>query len=344
MVGSLSKRIVVLCAILCFCMALLAGLLFAGSSQMRESLAWVTHSEQVLNTANRSLSHLQQAESGQRGFILTRNPEFAEAVDTEAVSARGAVVELDRLTGDNPAQNARAKHVRALVNQRADLLAATMRLARNGDFSGAQAVTATGRGRNLMQLVDARVGDLLNEERALAISRMATVEKRLNYIRWLVMLGTPAIVVIIALMGAALIQRIRRPVDEMMTVMGQLGAGDRSARVVANMDSSEFERLANGYNAMADELVHAVADQVDSQERLRVANLELSANTHVLRERGEVIELLGGMAHRMQAARTDDELASIIRVFVPRVLPEIPGALYAHNNSRNLLVPIAALG
>jgi len=57
-----------------------------------------------------------------------------------------------------------------------------------------------------------------------------------------------------------------------------------------------------------------------------------------------VIELLGGMAHRMQAARTDEELAAIIRVFVPRVLPEIPGALYAHNNSRNLLVPIAAWG
>jgi diguanylate cyclase (GGDEF)-like protein len=57
-----------------------------------------------------------------------------------------------------------------------------------------------------------------------------------------------------------------------------------------------------------------------------------------------VIELLGGMAHRMQAARTDDELAQIIQVFVPRVLPDVPGALYAHNNSRNCLVPVASWG
>jgi GGDEF domain-containing protein len=46
----------------------------------------------------------------------------------------------------------------------------------------------------------------------------------------------------------------------------------------------------------------------------------------------------------MQAARTDDELAQIIRVFVPQVLPDIPGALYAHNNSRNCLVPVASWG
>lgn len=46
----------------------------------------------------------------------------------------------------------------------------------------------------------------------------------------------------------------------------------------------------------------------------------------------------------MHAARTDEQLAQVIRLFVPRVVPGTPGALYAHNNSRNLLVPIAGWG
>ena len=342
MVGSLSNRIVVLCSILCLMLAVLAGLLLDGSAQMRGSLTWVTHSAQVLKTANRALGHLQQAESGQRGFVLTRDPEFGKAVAAEIAASKRDAAELVRLTADNPAQSERSRQIRMLIEDRGAHLAESAELTRAGDFAGAQALTASGRGRNLMVLVEARVGDLLNEERALSVSRMAAVERRLNYIRWLVMIGTPLAVVAIALMAAALIRRIRRPVDAMMTVMGQLGAGDRSARIDAVMESSEFERLAGGYNAMAEELQAAVADQVVSEERLRLANLELSTNADVLRERGEVIELLGGMAHRMQAARTDEELASIIRVFVPRVLPEIPGALYAHNNSRNLLVPIAA--
>lgn len=344
MVGSLSKRIVVLCSILCVLMAVLAGLLLAGSSQMRDSLKWVTHSAQVIQTANASLQHLQQAESGQRGYTLTRNPEFGEAVEIELASARRAAGELMNLTTDNSAQNGRADRIRAVVFQRADELERVAKLARAGDFSGAQASVATGRGRYLMQLVEARVGDFLNEEQALSQNRTRLVEGRLNTNRLLVLVGIPVMLLFIGFMALGLILRVRKPVEDMMTVMGQLGAGDRAARVPVATRSSEFDRLAQGYNAMADELEHAVADQIHSQERLRVANLELSANAEVLRERGEVIELLGGMAHRMQAARTDEELAAIIRVFVPRVLPEIPGALYAHNNSRNLLVPIAAWG
>ncbi|MBB4148612.1 diguanylate cyclase (GGDEF)-like protein [Sphingobium scionense] len=340
----MSHRIVVLCGILCLVMVLLAGLLLDGSMQMRSSLGWVTHSSQVLKTANRTLGHLQQAESGQRGYTLTRNPEFGETVAAEIAAAKHDAAALVNLTADNSAQNERARQVRALVTERAASLEKAAAMTRAGDFAGAQASTATGRGRYLMLMVEARVGDLLAEERSLSVDRMGAVERRLNYIRWLVLLGTPLTVAIIVIMGVALIRGIRRPVDAMMTVMGKLGAGDRSARIDVAMRSSEFERLAGGYNAMAGELEAAVADQVDSEERLKVANQELSSNAQVLRERGEVIELLGGMAHRMQAARTDEELAAIIRVFVPRVLPDIPGALYAHNNSRNLLVPIAAWG
>ncbi len=171
---------------------------------------------------------------------------------------------------------------------------------------------------------------------------METVDRRLNFIRLLVLGGTPIALLFIAIMAIALVRRIKGPVRAMVQVMGDLGSGDRSARIEAAMQSREFERLAEGYNAMASELETAVADQVRSEVLLRVANLELSRNEPFLQARGEVIELLGGMAHRMQAARTDEELAAIIHAFVPRVLPGIPGALYAHNNSRNLLVPIAA--
>ena len=344
LVGSLSHRIVALCSILCLVLVVLAGLLLGGSMQMRSSLTWVSHSAQVLKTANRAIGHLQQAESGQRGFVLTRNAEFGETVATEISASKRDAAELVRLTADNPSQNARARNVQSLIGQRTANLEKSATLTRAGNFDAAQALTSTGNGRYLMAMAEARIDDLLVEERALSQSRMAVVEQRLNYIRWLVLAGTPLTLMLIAFMSIALIRGIRRPVDAMMTVMGQLGSGDRSARIDAKMESSEFERLASGYNRMADELETAVADQVDSQERLHLANMELSDNANVLRERGEVIELLGGMAHRMQAARTDEELASIIRVFVPRVLPDIPGALYAHNNSRNLLVPIAAWG
>ncbi|MDV5825182.1 diguanylate cyclase [Sphingobium naphthae] len=342
MVASLSSRVRTLCLILCLLLVALAALLLDASYQMNRSLRWVTHSSQVLRTATQALTELQAAESGQRGFTLTRNPEFAAGFDAHVASAQASAARLVRLTADNPAQNSNARAIQTLTGERIDNLRTTARLARAGDFDGARASTASGRGRATMALIGARTDMFLTEERALATSRMETVDRRLNFIRLAVLGGTPIALLFIAIMAIALVRRIKGPVRAMVQVMGDLGSGDRSARIEAAMQSREFERLAEGYNAMASELETAVADQVRSEEQLRVANLELSRNATILQARGEVIELLGGMAHRMQAARTDEELAAIIHAFVPRVLPGIPGALYAHNNSRNLLVPIAA--
>lgn len=325
-------------------LALSAGLLFEGSVQMRANLSWVTHSAQVLRTANSSLNHLRQAESNQRAFVLTRNPAFAASIDGETAAARREASHLVQQTADNPAQNARARNLHALVARRVEVLQKATRLARAGDFAGAASFVASGEGRELMELIDARTSDFLVEERSVLDARMHAIEGRLTLVRWVVLAGTPLTLIAIALMVATLVNRVRYPVEAMMKVMGRLGAGERTARIEVALRSREFERLAAGYNAMADELESALAEQVASEERLRLANLELSENADTLRQRGEVIELLGGMAHRMQAARTDDELAAVIRIFAPRVLPDIPGALYAHNNSRNLLIPIAAWG
>jgi CHASE3 domain sensor protein len=290
------------------------------------------------------VSTLREAESGQRGFILTQNPEFAESVERALGSARREAATLARLTADNPTQNTRARQIETLVGERIAILQASARLTGNGNFVAARDFVATGRGLMLMQLVDGKIGDLVLDERDLAATRMDKVERLLRVILWLAAVGTPLTLLFLVMMARSLIRRIRQPAGAMIEVMGQLGAGERKARITGDMGSSEFSQLAQGYNAMADELELALADQVKAHDNLEAANDALSHNAQTLRERGEVIEILGGMAHRMQAARTDEELAAIIRVFVPRVLPHIPGALYVHNNSRNLLVATATWG
>ncbi|WP_241127527.1 sensor domain-containing diguanylate cyclase [Novosphingobium terrae] len=344
MPGSLTRRIVVLCSILGGLLTLLAGVLLSQSMQMNASLDWVAHSSEVLKAANQTIARLDGAESAQRGFVLTHDPAFVAILDEEITAARQGATQLANLTPDNRRQNARAKEIRILVEQRVANLSQGMTMARANNVAGARALAATGQGRFQMQLIKARIRDFLEDERDLSDARMQAARNRLHTIAWIVALVTPVTLVLIGLIAASLVRRIRKPVGAMMTVMEQLGSGDRDARIDMSMESLEFEQLAKGYNTMVGELASAVADQVDSQERLRHAHLELSHNAEILRERGEVIELLGGMAHRMQAARTDEELAAIIHVFVPRVLADMPGALFAHNNSRNLLIPIAAWG
>lgn len=342
--SSLTARITAFSTLVLVALLALIWMLVDASTQTRDSFRWVTHSAEVIETMDDAVTALREAESGQRGFVLTRNAAFADTIDARLASARDAMNRLARLTADNPVQNMRARELRSLIDRRVAMLSDTLAEARRGDFDKVRGVIASGGGRDLTTMISLRTDSFLSEERALRLTRIEASDRRLAWVRHLALAGGPVIALAILSVSLLLIMRIRRPAIRIRQAMTALGEGQHEARVTGPMGSHEFAELADGYNAMADQLQAAIADQGRSERDLNVAHGELLRNSDTLRERGEVIELLGGMAHRMQAARTDDELAQVIRVFVPRVLPGIPGALYAHNNSRNLLVPITGWG
>ncbi len=341
---SLTARIAAIGLIVLLALGSLAGLLADASYQASQSVHWAAHSAGIIETTEAALGDLREAESGQRGFVITRNPAYARSFAERVDSAARTIAKVVEQTDDNQLQHARAQEIASLMKERSAFLLQPLDRARRGDFSGAVAIIASGRGRELMDAISVGANGFLDEERALQTMRQDAAVQRLRSGKRLAILGAIAVALLVVGSFALLVRAIRRPLDTMMRAMTALGSGEQEARIDIAMGSREFTRLATGYNAMADRLEGAVADQGASERQLQIVNTELERNTRTLRERGDVIELLGGMAHRMQAARTDDELAQIIRIFVPQVLPAIPGALYAHNNSRNCLVPVATWG
>lgn len=344
MFPSLSSRIAALGALVVAALLTLAGMLMFASVQMRNSFHWVTHSARVIDKTDHALVELREAESGQRGFIITRNPVFATSFDNRVAAARDHIDAVVALTADNAVQHARARELQQFINLRIAFLRTPLKLSYEGRFTAAAKMVAVGRSRDVMSALTMRARGFLAEERALQKTRLETASGWLAWVRQLALVGVPVIVVLVLLVSLLIIRGIRQPLGEIKHAMARLGSGEEEARITTGMGSREFADLARGYNAMVDDLERAVADRVDSEDRLQTANQELLRSATILRDRGAGIELLGGMAHRMQAARTDEELAQILRVFVPRVLPGVPGVLYAHNNSRNLLVPLAAWG
>lgn len=343
MFASLSARIAVIGLFVVLALVSLASLLADASNQTSRSFGWVTHSAEVIETAEEALGDLRDAESGQRGFVLTHNPAYARSFAQRIASSTRHIERVVALSADNPLQHQRAQVISRLIADRGVSLRQPLDLGRRGDFATATAMIASGRGRELTDAITVRAQAFLEEERVLQTTRAKAANQRLANGKWLALIGASVVALLVTISFALLIRSIRRPLDTILQAMSELGRSEK-AQIDATMGSTEFSQLARGYNAMAGRLEQALGEQADSERHLQVANAELHTSSQILQERSEVIELLGGMAHRMQAARTDDELAQIIRVFVPRVLPRLPGALYAHNNSRNQLVPVAAWG
>jgi len=344
MFGSLSNRMAGLAAIVVAALVSLAGLLADASRQTSASFALVTHSALVIETTQMALVYLRAAEAGQRGFIITHDPAYTRSFNRQVSSSLGSIGRVIALAQDNPAQQNSVRELAELMANRVAVMRQTLDVARRGNFAGAADLAVRSNGNVATDMIVRKARAFLAEERRLQDGRKDATERRLAANLRLMLIGASGVAVLVMAGFALLIRSIRRPLDTLLRAMTSLGEGERGARVTTAMGSTEFARLAQGYNAMADRLEHAVGNQARSELRLQDVNAELHRRGETLRERGDVIELLGGMAHRMQASRTDEELASVIRVFAPRVLPGIPGALFAHNNSRNLLAPIAAWG
>lgn len=348
MIKSLEGRIVGLGVLILCALLGLAALLLQSSRQMEDSFAWVAHTQQVLRATAEPVDLVRQVESELRGAVIS--DDHTAQLRLEPLLGRAArdLDHLVRLTADHPVQNSRAIRLRQVLLERSDYLAEGFRLWRRGHAVNTAAgisKSRNDRAHALMAEVDrSRNALIATEERLLAL-RSHQAAQRLASNKRLLMIGVPVMALLIILALAIIVRTIRRPAQALVNAMEALDADHTAERLdERTMGSLEFGRIARGYNAMIERLRAALARQAASEDNLQAVNLQLQDRSAALEARSQVIERLGSMAHRMQASRTDEELADVVQRFLPQILPGLSGALYAHNNSRNCLVQIAGWG
>jgi signal transduction histidine kinase len=90
--------------------------------RQQQAAAMVLHTQEVENRLTKVLSHLQDAETGQRGYLLTRREPFLQPYRS---AQRGLPSELDSLrkaVADNPEQSRRAAALAMLATNRFERL------------------------------------------------------------------------------------------------------------------------------------------------------------------------------------------------------------------------------
>lgn len=267
MFRSLTFRISVLALVVALALLGLVWLLVDASGRTNESFGSVTRSAEIIETMDQALVELRDAESGQRGFVLTRNAVFAQDFEERVTQSRMQMARVVDLTADDAVQNAQARRLRMLIDRRILILREPLNLARQGRFDAARDVVALGRSRDVMTAVSVHAQTFLDSERLRQRSRIEAAGHRLSRLKELALIGGPIIAILKLLVSGFIIRRIRQPVQVIRSAMAEFGRGNRQARINAAMGSIEFEQLARGYNVMANQLERALTDQMRSRFR-----------------------------------------------------------------------------
>ena len=159
-----------------FMLALIAVLVIALLSYQSlqstaDSSRSLTRSIEILAQLNTVLSTVKDAETGQRGYLLTGEESYLEPFTTAKSALAGEFKALRGILSDRPEQTRRLDALQALAEQKMSELGKTVDLQHAGRAADALAVVHTGRGKIYMDRLRAAVAEMDGMERQLIAQR-----------------------------------------------------------------------------------------------------------------------------------------------------------------------------
>lgn len=131
----------------------------------------VSHTHEVRNGIADVLQALTDAESAQRGYVLSGDPSYLEQIEDGRRRAEAEINAITALTADNPDQQARIVTLRALMGKRLTVVDQVVNARRAADATAALRIIQRGEGIAAMDGVRRIVRELEAEEARLQIER-----------------------------------------------------------------------------------------------------------------------------------------------------------------------------
>ena len=135
----------------------------------------IWHTHDVMMALNELMALTQDAETGQRGFLLTGKSDYLKPYEIAASESASRIETVRDLTRDNPTQQSNIKTLERQITAKFEELEETVRLRRDGSQAEALAVVDTDRGKIEMDAIRRQIEAMRNEEdrqRDLRLSEM----------------------------------------------------------------------------------------------------------------------------------------------------------------------------
>jgi diguanylate cyclase (GGDEF)-like protein/PAS domain S-box-containing protein len=127
----------------------------------------VAHSHEVLDELEGTLSALKDAETGQRGYIITGDASYLNPYTAALPAIAQRIARLRQLTADAPQQQRLLADLEGKINARLALMSEVIELRKTGGFAAAEQVVSSGRGKTMMDDIRGVTAEMSARENAL---------------------------------------------------------------------------------------------------------------------------------------------------------------------------------
>lgn len=227
----------------------------------------VEHSRKVIESANKILHDLQNAETGQRGYHLTGREAFLQPYKAALTNIPQSLERTITLVADNPQQLKNAQHITALADMRMSILTELVSIKRNG---GDVTLDQLDNGRRHMDSCRTSINHFIDTEVLLLEHRSSQLDRSTDSTVFFIPLAAilSLLITIVCFLKIRQdytkkeqLQNALRKKDQQITerlhviqrIAAQIAKGDYSVKV-NDTERDDLGSLAGSLNAMANSL------------------------------------------------------------------------------------------
>jgi PAS domain S-box-containing protein len=246
------------------------GFLWLAEKNAAEQQAWVQHTHQVIVESEIFLGHLRDAETGQRGFLLTGRSEYLEPYNIGVNEAKAGIQKLKDLTIDNPIQQPRLAIIQKKMTLKLLELEKTIRLAQQGRRAESLAIVNSDVGKKVMDDIRIDLLEFDEVEGQLLVMRKSKFRAEQITMRMLFAGEAILLVGLIIVIAFSIQRNMVTPVIALTRNATRFAAGEDVVAVKA-LSKDEMGELVNAFNNMVgtvnESLENLQLSQKETQEK-----------------------------------------------------------------------------
>ncbi|WGD35630.1 CHASE3 domain-containing protein [Olleya sp. YS] len=164
-----------------FFILLLGALSYRSVSDLTKSGELVTHTYRVNVELEQILSYLKDAETGHRGFLVTKDSIFLEPYLNSRERINNNFAELKSLTSDNPTYQSNLKNLNLLISNRLETFKTTLEYENPEDYFDSKKFSdELKKGRKEMDTIRNHINNMISTENQLLEQRKSDYQSNLS--------------------------------------------------------------------------------------------------------------------------------------------------------------------
>src|SRR5229473_1061990 len=140
---------------------------YRNTARFAEASEWRKHTYEVLRNLDEAVARLVDAETGQRGYLLTGEESYLEPYRAAIKNIDQTIGNLKSFTSDNPNQQKRIHILEPLVERKLAELQQTIDVRKNEGLTAANRMVLEGSGKRWMDQIRVIIAEMANEEKDL---------------------------------------------------------------------------------------------------------------------------------------------------------------------------------